>query len=52
MVRLSQDQYTELEKRVGVIVVTSQTSPEEIAVQLGKQLVLQALRNGFVVSAR
>lgn len=49
--RFSPAVYQSLEKEVGRIVVTNLTTETEAAFQLGKQFVLQAVRNGFVVQA-
>lgn len=41
--------YQQLEKQVAKPVVSSQTTPEQVAFALGVQSVLEVLRNGFTV---
>lgn len=49
MVRLSYEQFSALEKKVGRIGVGNQTTQLEVAFQLGVQSVLKELRDGYVV---
>ena len=42
--------YQQLEKQVTRPVVTTQTTPEQVAFALGVQSVLEVLRNGFVIT--
>lgn len=41
--------YQQLEKQVAKPVVTTQSTPEQVAFALGVQSVLEVLRNGFTV---
>jgi hypothetical protein len=47
--RLDSDQYTKLAKSLPQLAVTNDTSAHQAGFQLGIQLVLQKLREGWVV---
>lgn len=46
--RLTPEVYAALEKQLPKIAVTNETSPMSAGMQLGIQMVLRALREGFV----
>lgn len=48
--RLHTDVYLELEKKVGVTLVTAATTPLQAGYQLGIQAVLKELRVGYVTT--
>lgn len=49
LVRLRPDIYKKLEDQFGKIVVTRETTPEQISFQLGAQSILKVLRDGLVI---
>jgi hypothetical protein len=49
--RLASDVYRQLERKFSKPIVTTATTPIEVAYQLGVQAVLQELRNGFTIDS-
>lgn len=52
MARLSQNVYEDLERKIGQILVNRETTELMAGKQLGIQLVLRLLREGYVISTR
>lgn len=52
MARLSQNVYEDLERKIGQILVNRETTELMAGQQLGIQLVLRLLREGYVISTR
>lgn len=47
--RLTREVYEDLERKVGRVIVTQETTALQAGYQLGVQAVLKALREGYVV---
>ena len=48
VIRLNYEQYQQLERQIGKVTITNNTSPYEVSFQLGVQFVLKVLREGYV----